>query len=424
MKPIKAIRGMNDLLPDDAALWQFLESQIRQLTASYCYREIRTPTMEKTALFQRGIGEATDIVEKEMYTFPDRNDESLTLRPEGTAGVVRAGIENGLLYNQQQRLWYLVDLFRYERPQKGRYRQFHQFGIEAFGLEGPDIDLEVILLTARLWKMIGIADELKLHINSLGSPQSRARYRGILVEFFNSHFDKLDEDSQRRLHTNPLRILDSKNPQMQELIKQAPSLSDHLDEASQQHFQQLCSMLTEAGIEYEVDSRLVRGLDYYNRTVFEWMTDSLGAQGTVCGGGRYDGLVEQLGGQSTPAIGFGMGMERVVLMLKNMGAQENLSQNVDLYLMSVGEKAKNHSFIVAETLRNAIPQLKLLTHCGGGNMKKLFKRADKSGASWALIISEIPQGDFQLEIKPLREDKEQFSTSLEQCIQWLQTELN
>lgn len=402
MKLIKAIRGMNDLLPEDAAIWQFLEQSIRQLVASYGYKEIRTPSLEKTALFQRGIGEATDIVEKEMYTFKDRGNESLTLRPEGTAGVVRAGIEHGLLYNQQQRLWYLVDLYRYERPQKGRYRQFHQFGVEVFGLQGPDIDAEIILLTARLWRLLGLEQQLTLHLNSLGSNQARLAYRQILVDYFQEHFDELDEDSQRRLKTNPLRILDSKNPDMQSLIESAPKLFQHLDEESRQHFETLCRKLEDAGISYEINHRLVRGLDYYNRTVFEWMTDTLGAQGTVCGGGRYDGLVAELGGQNTPGIGFGMGIERVVLMLKNNHIEQQLGDAIDVYLINIGESASNQALSVAEALRNELPQLKLLTHCGGGNFKKQIKRADKSGARWALILAEEELAEGNISIKTLR----------------------
>jgi len=420
MKVVKAIRGMNDLLPEDAGIWQYLEQKIRQLTANYGYQEIRTPTLEKTALFNRSIGEATDIVEKEMYTFLDRNDESLTLRPEGTAGVVRAGIENGLLYNQQQRLWYLVDLFRYERPQKGRYRNFHQFGIEIFGLNGPDVDAEVIMLSARLWKMLGIDEDLTLHLNSLGSSTSRLAYKKVLVDYFKQNLSQLDEDSLRRLESNPLRILDSKNPQMKALIDTAPKFSEHLDEESKLHFQQLQEILDEVGISYQLNEKLVRGLDYYNRTVFEWMTDSLGAQGTVCGGGRYDGLVEELGGKPTPGIGFGMGLERVILMLKNKGINNKLTTPVDVYLMNKGLNEQKRVFVVAEALRNAIPQLKLLTHCGGGNLKKQFKRADNSGAKWALIVSESES----LQIKPLRENTEQFELSIDDSIHWLQTQLN
>ncbi len=423
MKLIKAIRGMNDLLPEDAAIWQFLEQNIRHLVGSYGYEEIRTPTLEKTALFKRGIGEATDIVEKEMYSFDDRGNESLTLRPEGTAGVVRAGIEHGILYNQQQRLWYLVDLFRYERPQKGRYRQFHQFGVEVFGLEGPDIDVEIILLTARLWQMLGIEKQLDLHINSLGSKAARTAYRTVLIEYFQSHYAALDEDSQRRLNTNPLRILDSKNPRMQPLIESAPRLFDHLDDLSLTHFQHLCQKLDAAGVNYQINHRLVRGLDYYNRTVFEWMTNSLGAQGTVCGGGRYDGLVAELGGQDTAAIGFGMGMERVVLMLKNIQFVDPLPDKIDAYLINIGEIAEKQVFSVAETLRNQLPQLKLLTHCGGGNFKKQIKRADKSGARWALILAEEELAKGQVSIKLLREQAEQISIPLAELGSWIQQKL-
>ncbi len=423
MNSIKAIRGMNDLLPKDAAVWQYLESTIRELVKSYGYSEIRTPALERTALFKRSIGEATDIVEKEMYSFLDRKEESLTLRPEGTAGVVRAGIENGLLYNQQQRLWYLVDLFRYERPQKGRYRQFHQFGIEAFGLQGPDIDAEIILLTARLWRKLGLQDKLQLQINSLGSNQARSEYRNTLVEYFSAHKSELDEDSLRRLETNPLRILDSKNPTMQSLIEKAPRLSEHLDEESAQHFKQLCSTLDDAGLKYQINERLVRGLDYYNRTVFEWMTDSLGAQGTVCGGGRYDGLVEQLGGQPTAGIGFGMGMERVVLMLQQTLDLEALNTPVDAYLMGFGDSANSKILGIAEQLREALPELNLLTHCGGGNFKKQMKRADKSDAQWALILGDDELASNQISIKPLRQKGEQQTISLSQIAAWLKQQL-
>jgi histidyl-tRNA synthetase len=424
MKPITAIRGMNDLLPEDAAIWQYLEKTIRELVKNYGYREIRTPTLERTGLFQRSIGAATDIVEKEMYSFKDRNDESLTLRPEGTAGVVRAGIENGLLYNQQQRLWYLVDLFRYEKPQKGRYRQFHQFGIEAFGLQGPDIDAEIIILTARLWKKLGIQDKLELHINSLGSNQARSEYRVALVEYFNQHKTALDDDSLRRLDSNPLRILDSKNPALAELIQAAPKFSDFLDNESKAHFKQLCVLLDNAGIKYQLNQQLVRGLDYYNRTVFEWMTDSLGAQGTVCGGGRYDGLVEQLGGQATAGVGFGMGIERVVLMLKDIAQKEDIHNHPDVYLMSMGEAAGNQVLTIAETLREQLPYLRLMTHCGGGNFKKQMKRADKSHAKFALILGENELLAETISVKPLRNQGEQQTLALSEIADWLQQKLN
>ena len=420
MKPIKAIRGMNDLLPEDAAVWQHLEKTIRELVESYGYSEIRTPALERTALFQRSIGEATDIIEKEMYSFNDRNDESLSLRPEGTAGVVRAGIENGLLYNQQQRLWYLVDLFRYEKPQKGRYRQFHQFGIEAFGLQGPDIDAEIIILTARLWKKLGIQDKLELQVNSLGSNQARTEYRVALVEYFTKHRSSLDEDSVRRLETNPLRILDSKNPAMSELIQNAPKFSSYLDSESEEHFQKLCVLLDKAGINYQINQRLVRGLDYYNRTVFEWVTDSLGAQGTVCGGGRYDGLVEQLGGQATPGVGFGMGIERVVLMLKDHHPQQAYNKHPDVYLMSIGEAAGVQVLAIAENIREEFPQLRLLTHCGGGNFKKQMKRADKSNAKFALILGDDELLAEKISVKPLREQGDQQTVALSQIANWLQ----
>lgn len=337
-KQIQAIRGMNDILPEHSRRWQYLEGVIRQVVASYGYEEIRMPVVEQTDLFKRSIGEVTDIVEKEMYTFEDRNGDSLTLRPEGTASCVRAGNEHGLLYNQQQRLWYMGPMFRHERPQKGRYRQFHQVGVEVFGLQGPDIDAELIVMTARLWRQLGLSEHLTLELNSLASNAARAEYKSALTEYLRGHYDVLDEDSQRRLESNPLRILDSKNPAMAEMLSQAPKLSEYWDDESREHFTGLCARLDAAGIEYRHNERLVRGLDYYNRTVFEWVTDSLGAQGTVCAGGRYDGLVEQLGGKGTPAVGFAMGLERLVLMLEQLDNVE-LPQAVDIYVSAMGDAA-------------------------------------------------------------------------------------
>jgi len=409
---------MNDILPEETKLWQYLETNIRSLVSRYGYQEIRTPVLERTQLFSRSIGEATDIVEKEMYCFLDRNDESLSLRPEGTAGVVRAGIERGLLYNQEQRLWYLDSLFRYEKPQKGRYRQFHQFGVEVFGLPGPDVDVEVILMTARLWKMLGISEYVELHINSLGSQQDRAIYREKLLEYFDKHKEELDDDSLRRLTTNPLRILDSKNPQMQSLIQQAPKLLDCISDESKAHFEKLCSLLTMADIPYTINTRLVRGLDYYNLTVFEWMTSELGSQGTICGGGRYDLLVSQLGGQTTPAVGFGMGMERVILMLQKMELQQQLSSPIDVYLITQGDKADSRKMLLSEEIRNRLPDLKLLMHAGGGNFKKQIKKADKSGASWAMIFAEDELDQQSVSIKPLRENLAQISVPLSELEQW------
>jgi len=417
---IKAIRGMNDILPSQTRVWQHLESVLRDILDNYGYQEIRMPVVEKTQLFSRSIGEATDIVDKEMYTFADRNDESLSLRPEGTAGCVRAGIEHGLLYNQEQRLWYMGPLFRYERPQKGRYRQFHQMGAEVFGLSGPDIDAELIFLTARIWKKLGIDHLIRLEINSLGSSEARKNYREILVEYFSSNKALLDGDSLRRLETNPLRILDSKNPAMQELIEAAPRLSENLDEESQVHFDALCERLDSAGLEYRINTRLVRGLDYYNRTVFEWITDSLGAQGAVCGGGRYDGLVEQLGGKSTPGVGFAMGLERLVALLVDLEDQQSITDEIDIYLARMGEKAEIKALLVAEDLRNIFPGLKILTHCGTGNFSKQLKKADKSGARFCLILGDAELAENKVAIKFLREQKEQVLVAIEQLPEWLQ----
>ncbi|WP_421131992.1 histidine--tRNA ligase [Alteromonas sp. A079] len=406
-KTIQAIRGMNDCLPEISGTWQKVESAIRQVVASYGYQEIRTPIVESTDLFKRSIGEVTDIVEKEMYTFEDRNGDSLTLRPEGTASCVRAGNEHGLLYNQQQRLWYMGPMFRHERPQKGRYRQFHQFGVETYGIDGPDIDLEVILLSARFWKLFGIQQHVKLQINTLGSNEARAAYRDTLVDYLKARADKLDEESLRRLETNPLRVLDSKNPEVQAAITDAPSLIDHLDEESKAHFDTLCARLTQAGVEYEINPRLVRGLDYYNRTVFEWVTDSLGAQGTVCAGGRYDGLVEQLGGKSTPAVGFAMGLERLVLLLTTLTDEGQDVANADVYVTAMGDDAQAYAVEVSEHLRNTLPDVRIMMHCGGGNFKKQLKRADKTGAKLALLLGSDEMQSRTVGIKPLRDGQEQ-----------------
>ncbi|QPG06471.1 histidine--tRNA ligase [Salinimonas marina] len=411
-KTIQAIRGMNDCLPEVSGIWQQVESTLRSVVASYGYQEIRTPVVESTDLFKRSIGEVTDIVEKEMYTFEDRNGDSLTLRPEGTASCVRAGNEHGLLYNQHQRLWYMGPMFRHERPQKGRYRQFHQFGVEAYGLDGPDIDLEVILLSARLWKAFGIADHVKLQINSLGSNEARQAYREALIEFLTARADQLDEDSRRRMETNPLRVLDSKNPEVQAALEGAPSLIDHLDSESEQHFSQLCERLSQAGIEYEINPRLVRGLDYYNRTVFEWVTDSLGSQGTVCAGGRYDGLVEQLGGKSTPAVGFAMGMERLVLLLTTLNAEEQGTSSADIFVTALGEDAASYAVTVAEQVRDTVAGARVMMHCGGGNLKKQLKRADKTGARVALLLGSDEAQNQQVTIKPLRDGQEQSTVAL------------
>ncbi|MEH2922372.1 histidine--tRNA ligase [Samsonia erythrinae] len=401
-KNIQAIRGMNDYLPAETALWQRIENSLKQVLSSYGYNEIRLPIVEQTPLFKRAIGEVTDVVEKEMYTFDDRNGDSLTLRPEGTAGCVRAGIEHGILYNQEQRLWYVGPMFRYERPQKGRYRQFHQLGCEVFGLQGPDIDAELILMTARWWRVLGIAEHVKLELNSIGSLDARARYRDALVAFLEQHKDQLDEDCLRRMYTNPLRVLDTKNPQIQVLLNDAPVLTDYLDDESRAHFESLGELLTQAGIPYTVNPRLVRGLDYYNRTVFEWVTTSLGAQGTVCAGGRYDGMVEQLGGHATPAVGFAMGLERLVLLVQSVNPEYKAQPGVDAYLISSGAGTQVAAMQLAEKLRDALPQLKLMTNYGGGNFKKQFARADKWGARIALVLGENEVAAGQVVVKNLR----------------------
>jgi histidyl-tRNA synthetase len=406
-KNIQAIRGMNDYLPADTAIWQRIEGTLKQVLASYGYSEIRLPIVEHTPLFSRAIGEVTDVVEKEMYTFEDRNGESLTLRPEGTAGCVRAGIEHGLLYNQEQRLWYTGPMFRYERPQKGRYRQFHQMGVEVFGLQGPDVDAELIMMTARWWKALGIADHVELELNSIGSLDARANYRSALVAFLEQHQDVLDEDCKRRMYTNPLRVLDSKNPDIQKLLNDAPTLGEFLDEESREHFSGLCALLDDAGIKYRINQRLVRGLDYYNRTVFEWVTSSLGSQGTVCGGGRYDGLVEQLGGRATPAVGFAMGMERLVLLVQAVNPEFEPTRIVDVYVIASGQGVQSAAMQLAEKLRDADPALKLMTNFGGGNFKKQFGRADKWGARIALVLGEDEVKAGQVVVKDLRTGDQQ-----------------
>ena len=409
-KTIQAIRGMNDILPTQTPIWQHIELTLRKVLESYGYQEIRMPILEATELFSRSIGEVTDIVEKEMFSFIDRNSDNLTLRPEGTASCVRAGIQNGLFYNQIQRLWYMGPMFRHERPQKGRYRQFNQLGVEAYGLTGADIDAEIILMTARFWQKLEL-DNLELQINSLGSAEARAVYREKLVNYFLANESQLDEDSKRRLNTNPLRILDSKNPQMQNLIQSAPQLLDHLDKESQTHFQQLKNILDQAGINYRVNPQLVRGLDYYNRTVFEWVTQELGAQGTICAGGRYDTLVEQIGGRSTPAVGFAMGLERLVLLLESKLQLNDI--NPHIYMIMVGNEAvQQQGFVLAESLRTALPELRLITNCGGGSFKAQFKRADKSAAKFALILGEDELNKQQVAIKFLREKQAQKLLSI------------
>ena len=402
---LQAIRGMNDILPAQSPAWQYFEDTVRSVLDTYGFQEIRMPIVEKTELFKRSIGEVTDIVEKEMYTFDDRNGDSLTLRPEGTAGCVRACIQHGLTHNQVQRLWYSGPMFRHERPQKGRYRQFHQIGIEVFGLDGPDVDAELLMLTARLWKRLGL-QQVSLQLNSLGTSADRAKFREALVSYLQQHREQLDEDSKRRLESNPLRILDSKSPQTQSLLEEAPRLSEYIDAESQAHFEQLCSLLDAARIPYTVNQRLVRGLDYYGRTVFEWVTDQLGAQGTVCAGGRYDVLVEQLGGRTTPAVGFAMGIERLIALLE--------SQHVSLpdkaphvYIVAVGEQAQRHGLLLSEQLRDSVPALRIMTHCGGGSFKSQFKKADRSGAHFALVLGDEELEQGRAGLKALREQTDQ-----------------
>ncbi|MDX1345258.1 MAG: histidine--tRNA ligase [Sedimenticolaceae bacterium] len=411
MGKIQAIRGMHDILPDESWLWRHVEETMQAIFDSFGYQEIRTPILEQSQLFMRAIGEVTDIVEKEMYSFEDRNGDSLTLRPEGTAGVVRACIENGLLHNQTQRLWYRGPMFRHERPQKGRYRQFHQVGVEAFGFEGPDVDLEILLMTADMWQALGLSD-VELQLNTLGTPDERARYRDRLVAYLEQHTDALDEDSKRRLHTNPLRVLDTKNPDMQPIVAEAPSLMEDLGEESLNHFEQLRTGLDKAGISYVVNERLVRGLDYYARTVFEWVTDRLGAQGTICAGGRYDGLVEQLGGKPACGIGFGMGIERVIALLQEQGKAES-PDTADLYFVTAGSTAIDAQCVAAR-LRDALPGVRLLVNCGGGGFKSQFKKADKSGARFALILGEDERDKGVIALKPLREGGEQQELPIEQ----------
>jgi len=416
-KTIQSIRGMHDVLPDDSYQWQAFEQTVRELMAMYAYREIRMPAVESTDLFCRSIGEVTDIVEKEMYTFEDRNGERLTLRPEGTAGCVRAGIQNGILHNQVQRLWYMGPMFRHERPQKGRYRQFHQFGVETFGIADPDIDAEHIIMTARLWRMLQLED-IRLELNTLGSNEARANYRSILVDYLNANRDQLDEDSLRRLDSNPLRILDSKNPGMQSMISNAPSLLDYLDAESVEDFEQLKQYLDDAGIEYTVNPRLVRGLDYYCKTVFEWVTDQLGAQGTVCAGGRYDGLVEQLGGKATPAAGFALGIERLLAM-REAADIEVPQDHPDLYLLLQGESSTRKGLVLAERLRDQNPGLNILSNCGGGSFKSQMKKADKSGATIALILGENEIAEATVTVKFLREQKQQQTISQSELNEFL-----
>ena len=399
-KNIQAIRGMNDCSPTESPLWQWIEGQVRQILSSYGYSEVRMPIVESTPLFARAIGEVTDVVSKEMYTFWD-NDEQLTLRPEGTAGCVRAAIEHGWIYNNEQRLWYMGPMFRHERPQKGRYRQFHQAGVEVFGIATPEIDAELIILTARLWKALGIDQHVSLQLNSIGSLEARANYRSALVAFLENHQDLMSEEEKERLVKNPLRILDTKNQALQDVLDGAPKLLDYLDDESREHFAQLCGLLDSVGIQYEINPKLVRGLDYYNKTVFEWVTSALGAQGTVCGGGRYDGLVEQLGGHATSGVGFAMGLERLVLLVQEVNKSIPVKSAVDIYVVYQGEGTTLAAFQLAEKLRSELPHLSTMLHCSGGNFKKQFKRADKSGATLALVLGESEVQNNQVVVKHL-----------------------
>lgn len=415
-KNIQAIRGMNDCSPTESPLWQWIEGQVRQILSSYGYSEVRMPIVESTPLFARAIGEVTDVVSKEMYTFWD-NDEQLTLRPEGTAGCVRAAIEHGWIYNNEQRLWYMGPMFRHERPQKGRYRQFHQAGVEVFGIATPEIDAELIILTARLWKALGIDQHVSLQLNSIGSLEARANYRSALVAFLENHQDLMSEEEKERLVKNPLRILDTKNQALQDVLDGAPKLLDYLDDESREHFAQLCGLLDAVGIQYEINPKLVRGLDYYNKTVFEWVTSALGAQGTVCGGGRYDGLVEQLGGHATSGVGFAMGLERLVLLVQEVNKSIPVKSAVDIYVVYQGEGTTLAAFQLAEKLRSELSHLSTMLHCSGGNFKKQFKRADKSGATLALVLGESEVQNNQVVVKHLLGAAEQQTIDVDNLIE-------
>ena len=415
-KNIQAIRGMNDCSPTESPLWQWIEGQVRQILSSYGYSEVRMPIVESTPLFARAIGEVTDVVSKEMYTFWD-NDEQLTLRPEGTAGCVRAAIEHGWIYNNEQRLWYMGPMFRHERPQKGRYRQFHQAGVEVFGIATPEIDAELIILTARLWKALGIDQHVSLQLNSIGSLEARANYRSALVAFLENHQNLMSEEEKERLVKNPLRILDTKNQALQDVLDGAPKLLDYLDDESREHFAQLCGLLDAVGIQYEINPKLVRGLDYYNKTVFEWVTSALGAQGTVCGGGRYDGLVEQLGGHATSGVGFAMGLERLVLLVQEVNKSIPVKSAVDIYVVYQGEGTTLAAFQLAEKLRSELPHLSTMLHCSGGNFKKQFRRADKSGATLALVLGESEVQNNQVVVKHLLGAAEQQTIDVSNLIE-------
>jgi histidyl-tRNA synthetase len=421
---IKALIGMSDILPGQTQVWRYLEEQVKATLDGFGYQEIRMPIVEETRLFKRSIGEVTDIVEKEMYTF-ERSERSLTLRPEGTASCVRACQEHQLIANnQRQRLWYMGPMFRYERPQKGRYRQFHQIGVETFGMATPDIDAELIIMTHQLWQRLNIRDKVTLQLNTLGSNVARANYKAALVEYLSGVKDQLDEDSQRRLDTNPLRVLDSKNEQTQALLNDAPDFHDYLDDESKEHFETLRALLDAVGVEYEINPRLVRGLDYYSKTVFEWVTTELGAQGTVCAGGRYDGLVEQLGGKPTPAVGFAMGIERLILMLEALDViPEEVENYLDVYLVSMGNVTTDAMKLSAQ-LREALPDLRLQMHLGGGNFKKQMKKADESRAPFAVILGEDEAAQGKVAVKNLRDNGEQITLDQSELASWLADKLN
>ncbi|RUM53038.1 MAG: histidine--tRNA ligase [Marinomonas sp.] len=423
-RKVQAIRGMNDILPGQSSVWQYLERTVSEVVNGYGYQQIRFPIVEQTELFKRGVGETTDIVEKEMYTFEDRNGESLTLRPEGTASCVRAADQAGLLFNQTQRLWYVGPMFRYERPQKGRYRQFHQIGVESFGMATPDIDAELIILTARLWKKLGLLEHVELQLNTIGVAAARETFKAALVDYLTEFKDQLDEDSQRRLSTNPLRILDSKDEATQKVLLNAPSLEDFIDDESREHFERLQAILKANDVPFVINRSLVRGLDYYGKTVFEWVTSHLGAQATVCAGGRYDGLVEQLGGRATPAVGFAMGVERLVLLLETLELiPEEAKDATDIFVVSFGDEAELASFVIAEQLRNANQGWTVLRHCGGGNFKNQMKKADKSGARFTLILGESEVSEGIVQVKDMQSG-EQVSCATDALVTTLLEKLN
>lgn len=418
---LSPVRGMNDVLPEDEPLWERLETAAARLFKAYDYRRIRIPVLERTELFRRSIGELTDIVEKEMFTFEDRGGDSLTLRPEATAGIVRACLTHGLLHNRQQKLWCSGPMFRREKPQKGRYRQFHQLSVEALGYEEPEIDAELILLSARLWRALGVR-HTKLLLNSIGTPESRAAYKEILVRYFSAHYEQLDADSRRRLERNPMRILDSKNEEMKELIENAPVITEYLDDGSREHFERLKTLLGDAGIEFEVQPRLVRGLDYYTRTVFEWVTDRLGAQSAICAGGRYDGLVAQLGGRDTPAVGWALGVERVVELMR-LDEPHASPEGPDVFIVSAGDAARRAGFAVAEALRDRVAGISVSIGAPSAGFKAQMRRADKSGARFAVIIGEDEVAAGRYGLKPLRTDEPQESLDLDELARRLSSRL-